>query len=167
LTAIQTITQIPEDDIALITLCLTFGGSPGPFEWGVISETICDLANKLLQYKDWEPLTLHLSVEKEISTQQCLDNNIPFAVGRELIVDIPIGHLGYADVYIDDTMGLTVDLPGARNANKSRQQSCLQSRWQPNHKTKMNQSCVSQWWCGTANMKMILGWHFHCPKHLP
>ena len=38
-------------------------------------------------------------------------------ISRELIVDIPIDPRGYADVYIDDTTGLTVDLPGTRNAD--------------------------------------------------
>jgi hypothetical protein len=91
-TALQTVTQIPEDNIAIITLRLTFGGSPGPFKWGVMSKTICDLANKLLKCKDCDPLTLHLSVQKEIPTCQYLDNNIPFAEGRELIVEVPINH---------------------------------------------------------------------------
>jgi hypothetical protein len=116
--ALQTITQILEDDIAPITLCLAFGDSPGPFEWGVISETVCDLANKLLQFKDWEPLILHSSVQKEIPTQQYLDNNIPFAAGRELIIDVPIDHWGYAHVHIDNTVGLTVNLPGTKKADK-------------------------------------------------
>jgi hypothetical protein len=107
--ALQTITKFPEDDIALITLCLTFDGSPDPFEWGVISEAVCDLANELLQCEDWKPLTLHLSVEKEIPTQQCLDINIPFTVERELIIDVPIDHWGYVDVYIDNMAGLTVN----------------------------------------------------------
>jgi hypothetical protein len=57
--ALQTVTQIPNDKITLIPLHLTFGGAPGPFEWGVIFETICDLANKLLKCNKWELLTLH------------------------------------------------------------------------------------------------------------
>ena len=46
-TAVQTITQLPEDNMAIISLQLTFGGLPCPFEWGVISESVCDLANAL------------------------------------------------------------------------------------------------------------------------
>ncbi len=115
---LQTFTQISEDDIALITLRLTFSDSPGPFEWGFISETICDLANELLQFEDWEPLTLHSSIQKEIPTQLYLDDNIPFAIEREVIIDVPINHWGYADVYIDNTTGLTINLPGPQNADK-------------------------------------------------
>ncbi len=39
-------------------------------------------------------------------------------MGRELIVDIPVNPHGYADVYIDNTTGLIVNLPGTRNANR-------------------------------------------------
>jgi hypothetical protein len=118
LTTLQTVAQIPEDDIALITLHLTFGGTPGPFKWGVVSETVCDLANKLLRCEDWDTLILHLSVQQEIPTRQYLNDNVPFAEGRELIVDVPISHQGFADIYIDNTTGLTIDLPGTQNAER-------------------------------------------------
>ncbi len=39
-------------------------------------------------------------------------------MGRELIVDNPVNPRGYADVYIDDMTGLTINLPGTRNANR-------------------------------------------------
>jgi hypothetical protein len=48
-TALQTATQLPDNDLAIITLWLTFGGAPCPFKWGIMSETICDLANELLK----------------------------------------------------------------------------------------------------------------------
>ena len=32
-TAIQTCTQLPEEDLAVVALRLTFGGAPGPYEW--------------------------------------------------------------------------------------------------------------------------------------
>ncbi len=47
-----------------------------------------------------------------------LDDNIPFAIGHNLIVDIPIDPQGYADVYINDTTGLIVNLPGTMNADR-------------------------------------------------
>ena len=58
-TAVQTCTQLPAEDIAIIALRLTFGGAPCPFDWGAISETICDLALAIIQHEDWDPLTLH------------------------------------------------------------------------------------------------------------
>ncbi len=117
-TALKAATQLPDNAAAIITLRLTFGGTPCPFEWGVFSETICDLANELLKCKDWEPADLHASVQGDIHPRQSFDDNTPFAAGRELIVDIPVNPRGYADVYIDDTTGLTVDLPGTRNADQ-------------------------------------------------
>jgi hypothetical protein len=58
-TAIQTCTQFPLLDLSFIALRLTFGGAPGPYEWGVISETVCDLANAIFLSDDWYPNTLH------------------------------------------------------------------------------------------------------------
>ena len=109
-TALKTATQLPDDAAALITLRLTFGGTPCPFEWGVISETICNLANELVQCDDWDPANLHASVQNDIPLPQFLDDNIPFAEGRELIVDIPVDPRGKVDVYIDDTTGLRLGL---------------------------------------------------------
>ena len=49
-TALQTATQLPDDDVILITQLLTFfGGAPCPFEWGIMSEMICDLVNEQLK----------------------------------------------------------------------------------------------------------------------
>ena len=48
-TALKAATQLPDNTAAIITLRLTFGGNPCPFEWGVFLETICDLTNELLK----------------------------------------------------------------------------------------------------------------------
>jgi hypothetical protein len=64
-TALRTATQLPEEKTAIITLRETFGGTPCPFEWGVISEPICNLANELLKCdEDWDPSKLHSSVQE-------------------------------------------------------------------------------------------------------
>ncbi len=91
-TALQTATQLPEDELAIITLHLLFGGAPCPFKWGILLETICDLANELLKCKYWDPGTLHASVQKEIPAQEYLEDDVPFAIRQELMVDIPINH---------------------------------------------------------------------------
>jgi hypothetical protein len=65
-TALKTTMQLSDNVMAIITLRLIFGGAPCPFEWGVISKTICNLANVLLKCKDWEPTNLHTSVQKDI-----------------------------------------------------------------------------------------------------
>jgi hypothetical protein len=169
LTAIQTVTQIPEEDFALITLCFTFSGSLGPFEWGVTSESSCDLANELLKCKDWDPLTLHLSVQKEIPTHQYLSNNIPFTEGRELIVVVPLDHQGYADAYIDNTTGVTINLPGTQTADRLEAAILLAIKGaaRPHNEDKpiprkpMVARDKLKAEGGLTEIKTVLGWHFN------
>ena len=111
-TAIQTCTQLPEDNITIIALRLTFGGAPGPFDWGVISKTVCDLAMAILKSENWNSNTLYAPNHNLVPSKAILDSGIPFAEEKQLIVDIPVNPRGIVDVYIDDTVGLTVDLEG-------------------------------------------------------
>ena len=113
--ATQTCTQLPELDLAIMSLRLTFGGAPGPYEWGVISEAICDLAIAILQHDDWNPSELHAPGQDLVPPKHLMDSSIPLGQARELIVDIPVNPRGTADVYIDDTVGLAVDIEGSGN----------------------------------------------------
>jgi hypothetical protein len=54
--------------------------------------------------------------QKEIPTWEYLNNNVPFATGHKLILNVPVDPQGYAEVYIDHTTRLNANLPGARNA---------------------------------------------------
>ena len=63
--AARKVTQLPEINLALMSLQLTFGGLPGPFEWGVILETVCNLTTAIRQNNDWGPM-------KKISRNQHL-----------------------------------------------------------------------------------------------
>jgi hypothetical protein len=67
-----------------------------------------------------------------------LDNEVPFVIGREPIVNIPINHRGYSDVYINNTTGLTVDLPDTRNMDQLEATISLaiEVAAQPNNKNK-------------------------------
>ena len=114
-TALQTCTQLSDEGLAIIALRLTFGGAPGPYEWGVISESICDLAMRILHDDDWDPVTLHAPNPELVPAAEFLDDSIPFGVGKELIVDVPVNPRGVTDVYIDDTVGLTVDIEDSDN----------------------------------------------------
>ena len=44
-----------------------------------------------------------------------LDNLIPFGEGKQLIVDVPVNPRGVRDIYIDDTVDLTVDIEESNN----------------------------------------------------
>jgi hypothetical protein len=83
----QCCTQLPHKDIALMALCLTFGGMPCPFEWGVISKAIYDLATALMLYNDWNPDNLHAPNQENFPPPIFLPDNIPFEEGKELIMN--------------------------------------------------------------------------------
>jgi hypothetical protein len=161
--------QLPDNGIAIITLRLTFGGAPCHFEWGVILETICDLANELLKCENWEPANLHASVEKDIPPRLYLDDDVPFSIGRELIVDVPVDPRGYADVYIDNTTGLTVDQPGTKNTERLEAAILLaiEVAARPNDpnepipRKKMVAEDKLKAEGGLSEKKVILGWEFN------
>jgi hypothetical protein len=142
--------------------------------------TICDLANKLLKCNDWDPKHLHALVQRDIPPRQYLGDNVTFACGRELIVNIPIDPRGYADVYIDNTTGLTIDLPRTRNADRLEAAIPLAIKVaarhndanQPIPREKMVAEDKLTMEGRLAEMKVILGWHFNfrtltipLPKH--
>jgi hypothetical protein len=91
-------------------LRLTFGGAPCPSEWGSIAESIYDLANAILLSDDWDPLSLQSPNQHLVPDKIILDNDIPFGIGQDLIVEIPVNPRGTADLYIDDFCGLMVDI---------------------------------------------------------
>jgi hypothetical protein len=118
-TAVQCCTQIPELEIGLMTLCLTFGGAPCPFEWGVISELTCDLATTILLNENWDPNKLHAPNQDEFPEPRFFHDNTPFGEGRELIVEVEVNKFGIHDIYIDDLIGLGLDLPNLNNCKRS------------------------------------------------
>ena len=122
-----------------------------------------------MKCKDWEPADLHASVQGDILPRQSFDDNTPFAAGRELIVDIPVDPRGYADVYIDDTTGLTVDLPGTSNADQLeaaiplaiKVAACPNNVNEPIPRTKMVAEDKLKAKGGFSETKTILGWLFN------
>ena len=134
-TASQTCTMLPGFGILLMWLRLSFGGKPCPYMWGVLSETICNLENAILFDNDWEPSDLFAPNQSLVPPRVLLDNDIPFGEGAELIVDIPIDPRGLHDVYIEDLILLTVDIPGTDNAARGQSASLLaiNATARPNH----------------------------------
>jgi len=108
--ASQTCTQLPSKGLTLLMLRLTFGGAPCPSEWGSIAESICDLANGILLNDKWDPLSLQLPAQHLVPNKIILKDDIPFGIGRDLIVDIPVNSRGTVDLYINDFCGLMVDI---------------------------------------------------------
>ena len=83
---------------------------PCPSEWGLIAESICYLANAILLNDKWNPVSLQLPAQHLVPNKIILDDNIPFGIGRDLVVDIPVDPRGTVDLYFDDFCGLIVDI---------------------------------------------------------
>ena len=173
-TAIQTCTQLPDENLAIMALRLTFGGSPGPYEWGAISETICDLSMAFLHSDDWDPNELCSPLGSLVPQPKYLPDSVPFAEGLDLIVDIPVDARGTTDVYIDDTISLSVDVEGSDNVQRLRQCSLLAINCasrdvhakEPIPRDEMAEKKKLLAEAGPEEIKTILGWVFNFRKLL-
>ena len=105
----QTCTQLSEEDLKIFAPCLTFGGSPGPYEWGVLSESICDLSIAIMQDDGWDPTSLCAPNGHLVPPPLLLEDSILFSEGKDMIIDVPVDARGTVDVYIDNKIALTVD----------------------------------------------------------
>ena len=112
--SVKSMTPFPNPtlDMVIMVLRMTFGGKPNASEWGYISETVADLANKLLVCDSWDPSTLYSLLQNKIPPRKTLDSNIPFAPAYSTSVNIPTEDKGKVDVYIDDNIAIGPDLPG-------------------------------------------------------
>ncbi len=124
-TAVQSCTQIPDLEIGLLPLRLTFGGAPCPYEWGVISESICDLATAIIQNDAWDPDDLQVPNQENFPPPKFMADDVPFGKGRELVINVEVDSRGTHNIYIDDLVSLGLDLPGTDNLKRSEQAPLL------------------------------------------
>jgi len=96
--------------LLIVALRMTFGGAPCPNLWGVISETIADIGNTILHSSLWDHNSLFDPLSSQIELPSPLPDEIQFALAKELAVSLPENPAGYIDVYIDDNIGVTLDL---------------------------------------------------------
>jgi hypothetical protein len=88
-------------------------------EWGAILESICNLINAILHHDNWNPLSLHTTdAQEHVPPKEFLPVDAPFGIGSNLIVNIPINTRGIIDVYIDDFIGLTVNIEDTNNTTR-------------------------------------------------
>jgi hypothetical protein len=85
---------------------MTFGGSPCPSLWGVISETITDTGNSFLQNKYWDHKVLFDLISINLESPLSLPTSIPFHEAKELSVEVPHNDKAKIDIYIDDSIGV-------------------------------------------------------------
>ena len=107
--ALKTITQCIDRDFALISLRLTFGGSPNPSFWGDIAEPIADLSNALLACPDWDHKSFYSSIQHKVPLTKESDDITPFAQALPMSVDPASPIQPKADIYIDDITTVAVD----------------------------------------------------------
>ena len=152
-----------------MALRLTFGGSACPYEWGIISESVCDLSMALQQSKDRDPHSLKSKLGDLVPEAKFLPADSPFAEGKDLIIDFPVDPRGTSDVYIDDIISLCVDIEGTDNIERLRQCSLLainivsrdvhESEPVPRTEIAEKKKLLAE--AGPEEVKIIMGWVFN------
>ena len=100
----------------MLSLCLrlTFGGTPGPSLFSIISESLTGLVNAILKCPDWDPSVTFSPLESMYPPVELLDENIPFSKTLPLSVEIPETSLAKSDVFLDDNIEVGLDTPTIR-----------------------------------------------------
>jgi hypothetical protein len=105
----------------------------------------------------------------EHPTEKIFGQQHTFCDRCDLIVDIPIDPRGYTDVYIDNSMGLTVNLPSTMNADQLEAvfPLAIEVAARPNNANepipceKMIAEDKLTAEGGLSETKTILGWYFN------
>jgi hypothetical protein len=85
-------------------------------------ELICNLINAILHQDSSNPLSLYATdAQEHVPSKELLPDNVPFGIGSNLIIDIPIDTRGTVNIYINDFIGLTVDIENTKNATRLKQ----------------------------------------------
>eukprot|EP00956_Cyclotella_meneghiniana_P031018 scaffold80241_cov23-Cyclotella_meneghiniana.AAC.2 len=74
-----------------------------------------------------------------------LPDEVPFGIGKELVVDVPVNSRGTSDIFVDDILAKTVDLPGSDNVER-----CAGATLLSIHKLLAE--------AGPEERKIMLGW---------
>jgi hypothetical protein len=104
------------EQYGLLSLRLTFGGSPCSNEWCIFAELCTDLANDLLHCTEWDPNLLHSPHKHRLPPPSYLDSSIPFSPAADLDVNIPNDDMGCVDDFIDDSIVIILNI----GSNKER-----------------------------------------------
>ena len=79
----------------------------------------------LLHSNEWNPSSLKSKLRDLVQQPKFLPDDLPFAEGKDLIIDVPVDPRGTSDVYIDNTISLCVDIGGSNNVERLSQCTLL------------------------------------------
>ncbi len=88
------------DNILLVALRMTFGGSPCPSLREYISDTITDTCKALIHNDAWDHKLLYDDISSSIETPNSLLDSIPFHEAKELALSIPTTNLGIFQIFM-------------------------------------------------------------------
>jgi hypothetical protein len=97
-------------EFILPSLWLTFGGSPCPHEFCLLSKICTDLANDILHCEAWCPDVLCSPHAARLHEPNILDESVPFAQAKPLDTSIPVDDNGKIDIFIDDGIVVTPNI---------------------------------------------------------
>jgi hypothetical protein len=98
------------DNFLLVSLRLTFGGSPCPNLWETIGQPICDIANELIQNSQWNHSSVFDPISSQLLVPKRLPPDTPYEPALPLAINVPINDKGKGDIYIDDSIFICPDL---------------------------------------------------------
>lgn len=165
-TALRSTLQLERENLAVIMLRLTFGGRACPSEWGSASETICDLANAIINDPSWDPDSLFNEQSLELPRPESMPDEVEIKEGRESMIEAPVSDVGASEVFIDDIFSFAVDLPQTNNI-KRLERACLLALHVfarpiqpdeplPRHPMASRDKFLAE--AGATESKIVLGW---------
>jgi hypothetical protein len=98
------------DGLLLMALRMTFGGSPCPALWGIISETLENLTNTIIQNKDWDHTVLYDEKSDSLAPPLSLPDSIPFHPAKQLALLPSMNDKGQVDIYIHNSISIIPDI---------------------------------------------------------
>ena len=100
-----------DNQVAILLTRLPFGSAPAPGEFCITSETVFDLANDLIQFKEWYPLVLPYPYAQQLTKPLILDDDVIFGAAEEADFNMDTQCKGGADGYVDSRATAVLDSP--------------------------------------------------------
>jgi hypothetical protein len=99
------------NDLAIVQLRMTFGGSNCPTTWCALSEIAADLANEILDATDWDDDELQWNFQNLVPNASLPPTTEPLEPAQPTLLLPEPRPWGAVDVYIDDLINVILDRP--------------------------------------------------------